>query len=66
MRNLYARIIRPTPPSVDVINVVHATDNAVIPGAPRLRPKDAFPSPAEAGDTHARSGMDCSSTFFIA
>lgn len=27
-------------------------------GASRLRAEDAFPSPAEAGDTHARSGMD--------
>lgn len=26
-------------------------------GAARLRSKNAFPSPAEAGDTHARSGM---------
>ena len=26
-------------------------------GAAHLRAKDAFPSPAEAGDTHARSGM---------
>ncbi|MEU3795605.1 hypothetical protein AB0F07_38435, partial [Streptomyces fructofermentans] len=27
-------------------------------GASRLRVEDAFPSPTEAGDTHARSGMD--------
>jgi hypothetical protein len=41
-----------------VINIAKATDNAVNSGASRLRAEDAFPSPAEAGETHARSGMD--------
>ncbi|WP_369229685.1 hypothetical protein AB5J56_02915 [Streptomyces sp. R21] len=41
-----------------MINLAEATDNAVNSGASRFRAVDAFPSPAEAGDTHARSGME--------
>ncbi|MGW2559410.1 organomercurial lyase [Streptomyces sp. NPDC001514] len=40
-----------------MINLAEATDNEENSGASHLRAKDAFPSPAEAGDTHARSRM---------